>query len=201
MASRPIGSPGRVEKLAASCSPAGRDGSPAWLDLTKEVRTVAGFDIPVALASDAVIEGLKRHGIKSKIAVMEPYYPSIEPRMRGVLGPHGYDIVRFNHMRGKSPASYSILTARDMIEAMRMPALERFKPEMVFISAGFDAHRDDDLGRLGLVEADYAWITQRLIDLAERHAGGRIVSCLEGGYNLGALGRSVAAHVKVLLGA
>jgi hypothetical protein len=50
---------------------------------------------------------------------MEPYYPSIEPRMRGVLGPHGYEIVRFNHMRGKSPASYSILTARDMIEAIK----------------------------------------------------------------------------------
>jgi maleate isomerase len=95
-------------------------GTAQWCDeLKRRVRTVAGFDIPVALASDAVIEGLKRHGIKSKIAVMEPYYPSIEPRMRGVLGPHGYDIVRFNHMRGKSPASYSILTARDMIEAMR----------------------------------------------------------------------------------
>jgi maleate isomerase len=83
------------------------------------VRAVAGCDIPVALAGDAVVEGLKRHGVKSKIAVLEPYYPSIEPRMRGVLGPHGYDIVRFNHMRGKSPASYSILSARDMIEAIK----------------------------------------------------------------------------------
>jgi acetoin utilization deacetylase AcuC-like enzyme len=89
---------------------------------------------------------------------------------------------------------------RELIEANWMPALEAFKPQMLFISAGFDAHRDDDLGQLGLVEADYAWITQRLVDLAQRHAKGRIVSCLEGGYNLGALARSVAAHVRVLAG-
>jgi acetoin utilization deacetylase AcuC-like enzyme len=86
----------------------------------------------------------------------------------------------------------------DMIEAMWMPRLEKFAPQMVFISAGFDAHRDDDLGQLGLVEADYQWITARIKGLAERHAQGRIVSCLEGGYNLGALARSVASHLRVL---
>ena len=79
-----------------------------------------------------------------------------------------------------------------------MPALERFAPQMVFVSAGFDAHREDDLGQLGLVEADYEWITRRLVDVADRHAEGRIVSCLEGGYNLSALARSVAAHLRVL---
>jgi acetoin utilization deacetylase AcuC-like enzyme len=87
---------------------------------------------------------------------------------------------------------------RDMIEAMWMPRLEKFAPQMVFISAGFDAHRDDELGQLGLVEADYEWITARIKGLAERHAQGRIVSCLEGGYNLGALARSVASHLRVL---
>ena len=87
---------------------------------------------------------------------------------------------------------------RDTIDAMWMPALEEFKPEMVFISAGFDAHREDDLGQMGLVEADYEWITKRLVDLAARHSQGRIVSCLEGGYHLGALARSVAAHLRVL---
>jgi len=87
---------------------------------------------------------------------------------------------------------------RETIDAMWMPALEEFRPQMVFISAGFDAHREDDLGQLGLVEADYEWITRRLKGLAERHAGGRIVSCLEGGYNLSALARSVAAHLRVL---
>lgn len=87
---------------------------------------------------------------------------------------------------------------REIVEAMWMPRLEEFKPQMVFISAGFDAHREDDLGQLGLVEADYEWLTRRIKAVADRHAGGRIVSCLEGGYALGALARSVAAHLRVL---
>jgi len=87
---------------------------------------------------------------------------------------------------------------RELIEHAWMPRLEAFAPEMIFISAGFDAHREDDLGQLGLVEQDYAWITQRIKDVARRHAKGRIVSCLEGGYNLSALGRSVEAHIRVL---
>ena len=87
---------------------------------------------------------------------------------------------------------------REAIEQQWLPALEEFKPQMVFISAGFDAHREDDLGQMGLVEADYEWITQRLVEVARRHAQGRIVSCLEGGYHLGALARSVAAHLRVL---
>ena len=69
---------------------------------------------------------------------------------------------------------------------------------MIFISAGFDAHREDDLGQLGLVEADYAWITRQVKAVARRHGKGRIVSCLEGGYNLSALARSVEAHLRVL---
>ena len=89
---------------------------------------------------------------------------------------------------------------REVIEAMWLPALERFAPEMIFISAGFDAHRDDDLGQLGLVEADYSWITEQILAVAGRHAHGRIVSCLEGGYNLQALARSVGAHLRVLAG-
>ncbi|MDI4631977.1 histone deacetylase family protein [Pelomonas sp. V22] len=89
---------------------------------------------------------------------------------------------------------------REMIEAQWMPALEAFRPEMIFISAGFDAHREDDLGQLGLVEADYEWITQRVMSVAERHAKGRIVSCLEGGYALGALARSVGVHLRTLAG-
>jgi acetoin utilization deacetylase AcuC-like enzyme len=89
---------------------------------------------------------------------------------------------------------------RDMVQAMWMPALEAFKPEMVFVSAGFDAHREDELGQMGLVEADYAWLTEQMMDIAARHAKGRLVSCLEGGYALSALGRSVAAHLRVMAG-
>ncbi len=89
---------------------------------------------------------------------------------------------------------------REAIEQMWLPRLEEFKPQMIFVSAGFDAHREDELGQLGLVEDDYAWITRQLVTLAGRHAQGRIVSCLEGGYHLGALARSVAAHLRVLGG-
>jgi acetoin utilization deacetylase AcuC-like enzyme len=87
---------------------------------------------------------------------------------------------------------------REMIEQSWLPRLEAFKPELIFISAGFDAHREDDLGQLGLVEADYAWITSRVKEIAAKYAQGRIVSSLEGGYNLSALGRSVEAHIRVL---
>jgi acetoin utilization deacetylase AcuC-like enzyme len=81
-----------------------------------------------------------------------------------------------------------------------LPAVNRFKPEMIFISAGFDAHRDDPLAHLKLVEADYRWVTQQIMLLAEQHAKGRIVSALEGGYDLDALGRSVTEHIRVLSG-
>ena len=87
---------------------------------------------------------------------------------------------------------------RDAVERHWLPALAAFRPEMLFVSAGFDAHRDDDLAMLNLVEADYAWVTERIKEVAGRTAGGRIVSVLEGGYALHALGRSVATHLKVL---
>ncbi len=96
------------------------------------------------------------------------------------------------------PAYTKGAEVRDLVEHLWIPRLEAFKPEMIFISAGFDAHRDDELGQLGLVEQDYAWITQRIKDVAKRHAKGRIVSSLEGGYNLSALARSVEAHIRVL---
>ena len=96
------------------------------------------------------------------------------------------------------PAYTRGMDVREMIEAAWIPRLEAFKPEMIFVSAGFDAHREDDLGQLGLTEQDYTWITARIKDVARRYAKGRIVSCLEGGYNLDALGRSVEAHVRVL---
>lgn len=96
------------------------------------------------------------------------------------------------------PAYTKGMEVRDLIESIWVPRLEAFRPEMIFISAGFDAHREDDMGQMGLVEQDYAWITQRLKDVARRHAKGRIVSCLEGGYSLSALGRSVEAHIRVL---
>ena len=87
---------------------------------------------------------------------------------------------------------------RDAVEHVWMPALDAFRPEMIFISAGFDAHVEDDMGALRFTEADYAWVTREMKALADRHSGGRIVSVLEGGYALSALGRSVVAHIRAM---
>jgi len=96
------------------------------------------------------------------------------------------------------PAGTKGDVVRELVTKQWLPALNEHKPEMIFISAGFDAHRDDPLGGMGLVEDDYTWITQQIMAVAREHAQGRIVSFLEGGYDPSALARSVVAHVKAL---
>ncbi|MDB5778563.1 MAG: histone deacetylase superfamily [Polaromonas sp.] len=110
----------------------------------------------------------------------------------------GADTAAPNMVNLPVPAYTRGMDIRELIDMMWMPRLEEFRPEMIFISAGFDAHRDDDLGQMNLTEEDFAWITARIKQVADRHAKGRIVSALEGGYDLGALGRSVEAHLRVL---
>jgi len=90
---------------------------------------------------------------------------------------------------------------QEAFDYVLQPRLDEFEPEMVFISAGFDAHRADEMANLRWIESDYRWITRRIVETAERHAQGRVVSCLEGGYHLFHLARSVAAHVRELAGA
>jgi acetoin utilization deacetylase AcuC-like enzyme len=87
---------------------------------------------------------------------------------------------------------------RKAVADVWLPALKKFKPEMIFVSAGFDAHSDDDMAQLQFCDDDYAWITQQIRIIADKYASGRIVSVLEGGYELNALGRCVAAHISVL---
>ena len=91
------------------------------------------------------------------------------------------------------------IALRDVFEREIMPALEAHKPQMIFISAGFDAHQADPLANLNFTEGDFAWATQTLCEFAEKHCAGRVVSTLEGGYDLEALAASVAAHVTVLM--
>ena len=88
--------------------------------------------------------------------------------------------------------------AKRAVSSEWLPALEQFRPQMLFISAGFDAHREDLLGGMALEDEDYAWMTRELMAVAEKHAEKRIVSMLEGGYNLNALGRSALTHVRTL---
>ncbi|TMB33886.1 MAG: histone deacetylase family protein [Deltaproteobacteria bacterium] len=89
---------------------------------------------------------------------------------------------------------------REAVTREWLPALDRFQPQMIFVSAGFDGHRDDGMAMLRLVESDYAWVTEVIRSAAIRYAAGRIVSVLEGGYDLSVLGRCVEAHLRALLG-
>ena len=89
---------------------------------------------------------------------------------------------------------------RAAVERCWLPAIKRFAPQMFFVSAGFDAHRDDDMSGLNLEDADYAWVSERIVDAADRFAGGRLVSSLEGGYELRSLGRCVERHLRILMG-
>ncbi len=116
-----------------------------------------------------------------------PFYPYAEP-----------EPITATSVNVPVPAYSNGDAVRKLVEQHWLPALHAFKPQMIFVSAGFDAHRDDDMGGMALVEADYAWMTRQIMAVAHEHARGRIVSCLEGGYNLSALGRSVVAHLKVL---
>jgi acetoin utilization deacetylase AcuC-like enzyme len=89
---------------------------------------------------------------------------------------------------------------RKAVQEVWIPALDEFKPQLVLFSAGFDAHAEDDMAMLRFTDADYAWVTQAVAEVAQRHAGGRMVSMLEGGYALSALGRSAVQHIRVLAG-
>ena len=98
------------------------------------------------------------------------------------------------------PAGTSGEAYREAFATRALPALEAQRPEMIFLSAGFDGHREDDMAHFNLLEADYAWITEQVMAVARAHAADRIVSVLEGGYNLNALGRSAVAHIRALAG-
>jgi acetoin utilization deacetylase AcuC-like enzyme len=119
-----------------------------------------------------------------------PFYPYTFIRNSSRLYPNAINVPVPAYTKGD--------VVRQLVSEQWLPALHAHRPEMIFISAGFDAHAEDDIGQMGLVEDDYAWITQQIMAVARQHSKGRIVSCLEGGYNLSALGRSVVAHVKVL---
>ncbi|MDE1943279.1 MAG: histone deacetylase family protein [Betaproteobacteria bacterium] len=112
----------------------------------------------------------------------------------------GADTVSNHIVNIPLPAGTDGAGFREAIQQRCLPAFDAFSPQLILISAGFDAHREDPLAHLRLVEADYTWVTKAMVDLAGRHCGGALVSMLEGGYNVDALGRSVTEHVRVLAG-
>ena len=146
---------------------------------------IVDFDVHHGNGTEDIVAGDQR--ILMVSFFQHPFYPE------GGSRSHASNLVNV-----PVPAYTKGLQVRELIESHWLPRLEAYKPEMIFISAGFDAHRADDMGQMGLVESDYTWITQRVKAVAQRHAKGRIVSCLEGGYNLDALALSVEAHIRVL---
>jgi acetoin utilization deacetylase AcuC-like enzyme len=146
---------------------------------------IVDFDVHHGNGTEDILAGDERVLMVSFF--QHPFYPF------SGAGAHAANMVNL-----PVPAYTRGMEVRELIEQVWMPRLEAFKPEMIFISAGFDAHREDELGQMGLVEQDYAWITWQIKDIAKKYAKGRIVSSLEGGYNLSALGRSVEAHIRVL---
>jgi acetoin utilization deacetylase AcuC-like enzyme len=117
------------------------------------------------------------------------------------LYPFPVDVAGDNMVNIGLPARSGSAAFRDAVAEHWAPALDRFAPQLIIVSAGFDGHRDDDMGNLGLVDADYLWVTRQILDVAKRHCGGQVVSTLEGGYHCATLARCVEAHVSVLVGA
>jgi len=146
---------------------------------------IVDFDVHHGNGTENIIAGDQR--ILMVGFFQHPFYPP------GGARSHASNLVNL-----PVPAYTKGAHVRELISAHWLPRLEAYRPEMIFISAGFDAHREDEMGQMGLVEADYAWITKRIKEVAKRHSKGRIVSCLEGGYNLDALAQCVEAHIRVL---
>jgi acetoin utilization deacetylase AcuC-like enzyme len=148
---------------------------------------VVDFDVHHGNGTEDIFEGDERVLMVSTF--QHPFYPY-----------SGTDHPAPNMVNVPLPAGAGSQVFREAVERVWMPALEDFQPQMVFFSAGFDAHVEDDMAMLRLVDQDYAWVTQKVKEIADRHAQGRVVSVLEGGYALSALGRSVVQHLRVLGG-
>lgn len=149
---------------------------------------IADFDVHHGNGTQAIFEREPRVLFVS--SHQSPLYPGT-----GAEDEHGVG----NIVNATLPAGAGSDEFRELWDGLLLPRMHAFKPQLVLVSAGFDAHRDDPLAQLRLGGEDYAWITGRLVDLARAHAGGRLVSSLEGGYNLNALAASAAAHVGALL--
>ncbi|MDJ0780053.1 MAG: histone deacetylase family protein [Gammaproteobacteria bacterium] len=147
---------------------------------------IVDFDVHHGNGTEDIVSGDDR--ILFCSSFQHPFYPGT-----------GADTNVSNIVNMPLPAGTDGAGFRQVMTERCLPRLREFEPQLILVSAGFDAHRDDHLAMLNLVEADYAWITRELVRLAADSAGGRIVSCLEGGYNLQALASSVEAHLGALL--
>jgi acetoin utilization deacetylase AcuC-like enzyme len=148
---------------------------------------IVDFDVHHGNGTQDIFEGDEHVLFCSSF--QHPFYPG------SGAGANGPNIVNLPLPKLTDGASY-----RAAVEKHWLPRIDAFAPQLIMISAGFDGHAEDDMAHLNLREPDYAWITRQLHDLAVKHTRERIVSCLEGGYELNALGRSVSTHVDELIG-
>lgn len=147
---------------------------------------IADFDVHHGNGTEAIFTDEPRVMLCSTF--QHPFYPGV-----------GADTVSDHIINVPLAAGTTGDEFRDAVTKQWLPALHQFAPQMIFISAGFDAHEDDDMSMMRLQTDDYAWVTQEILAIADKYANGRIVSTLEGGYELQALGQSVAAHLEVLM--
>jgi len=147
---------------------------------------IVDFDVHHGNGTEDIVSGNDR--ILFCSSFQHPFYPGT-----------GADTRVPNIVNMPLPAGTDGVGFREAMTERCLPRLQEFAPQLILISAGFDAHRADHLAMLNLVEEDYAWITRELVQLAAASAEGRIVSCLEGGYNLQALASSVEAHLRAML--
>jgi len=148
---------------------------------------IVDFDVHHGNGTEDIVSGDER--ILFCSSFQHPFYPG-----------SGHDTDVFNVINLPLPALTDGADFREAVVENWIPRIEQFEPELIIISAGFDGHRADDMASFNLLEFDYAWITRQLCQLATMSANGRVVSCLEGGYELHALSRSVEAHIKAFLG-
>jgi acetoin utilization deacetylase AcuC-like enzyme len=148
---------------------------------------IVDFDVHHGNGTEHIVAGDQRLLFCSTF--QHPFYPH-----------SGYDSIDSNVVNAPLPAGADGAAFAAAVEADWLPRLRAFAPELVLVSAGFDAHQADDMAGLNLVDSDYAWVTGELCAIAAQSAGGRIISLLEGGYDLHALARSVEAHLKAMLG-
>src|SRR3954468_11303883 len=148
---------------------------------------IIDFDVHHGNGTEDIFEGDSQVLMASTF--QHPFYPY-----------SGTDDPAANMVNIPLPAGAGSREFREAVLQAWLPALDEFAPELILFSAGFDAHAEDDMAMLRFTDADYAWVTSQMRDVAERHARGRMVSVLEGGYALSALGRSVVQHLRVMAG-
>jgi len=147
---------------------------------------IVDFDVHHGNGTEDIVDGDPK--ILFCSSFQHPFYPG------GYRDNVKHQRVNVPLMGGSGSADF-----RESLTSAWLPALEAFKPQMLFVSAGFDAHLEDPLAQLTLRDADFTWVTNKIMDIADRHANGRVVSMLEGGYALAALGRCTTAHIRELM--